>query len=180
MFYHQYFQFQRANTLVKIQTISEKIVSTLRGGCQCSITAAYVTVPQLSCDPKELGDVIFRARVSRTTDISIANLVSILQEWVTSGTASVVVEALSFDVDAACKVVIQSVDDPICSASVVTSEISTAATLRVSEGEPSTSIQNIVWPIVGAIAGGVVLILIVIIGIQIFNQCRRTRKYEFR
>lgn len=153
---------------------------TLRGGCQCSITAAYVTVPQLLCDPNELGDVIFRARISRTTDVSIANLVNLLQEWVTSGTASVVVEALSFDVDAACKVVIQSVDDPICSTSVVTSEISATVTLGVSEGDSSTSTQNIVWPIVGAIAGGVLLILVVIIAIQIFNQCRRTRKYEFR
>ena len=122
----------------------KKLHLPLHGGCQCSITAAYVTAPQLSCDPNETGDVIFRARLSRTTNVSITSFNDILQEWVTSGTASVVVEALSFDVDATCEVVIQSFDDPICPASVVTPEIPATITVRLSEGEPSSSIQNII------------------------------------
>ena len=150
----------------------------LRGACQCSISAAYVTAPQLTCDPKETRDVIIRARLSRTTDTDIANLITILRDWVSSGRATVVVGHLTYDVDATCQVVVQSFSDPICPASVVTSETPTATTQNVMATPDNISIPNIVGPIVGAIAVGVVLILVVVIAIQIFNHYRKTKTYE--
>ena len=168
---------QLRNTLGKIQTISEQVASKLSRDCQCSISADYVTDGQLSCDPQVTTDVIFRARLSSTSQVSDADLIVILKEWVTSGGAFVVLEYVQSAVEANCDVLLQSFNDPICPASVVTTDMST--TIGSDVAQTGSSLSGILWPIIGAIAGAVVLILVVIIAIQIFNQCRKSRKYSF-
>lgn len=169
---------QLSATLEKIQTISEQISSRLNRDCQCSFSAAYVTAAQLSCDPQENTDVIFRARLSSTSEVSSADFIILLQEWVTSGRAAIAVEHIQLDVDPMCDVLLQSFSDSICSSIIVTSEVPTTP---VVDTEKSSSTLSIVGPIVGAIVGGVILILVVIFAIQIFNHhCRRLGQYEFR
>ena len=172
-----FYELQLSDTLDKIQIISEQVASRLNQDCQCSLSAAYVTAAQLSCDPQEERDVIFRARISSTSEVSSTDFIIILQEWIRSGRALVAVEHVQLNVDAMCEVLLQSFSDPICSSSIVTSE--TPTTVPGVDIEKSSSTLSIVVPIVGAIAGGVVLILVVIIAIQIFNHCQRSRKYEF-
>ena len=176
MYYMFVYGLQSENTIKKVQTISETVASKLSEDCQCSISAAYISAAQFLCDPKESKDIIFRAQLSSTSAVSNLDLVIILQEWVASGRASVTMNYIQFNFDVACKVLLQSFSDPICPSSVVTSETPTTVKDVVPQG---SSAVNIVWPIVGAIVGGVVLILVVIIAIQIFNQCRKSRKYTF-
>ena len=168
---------QLRDTLDKVQFISGEVASELRRRCQCSVSAAYITAAQLSCDPQISDDVIFRAILSSTTAVSDTEFISILQEWVTSKTAKVAVGGVSLNIDAMCQVLLQSFSDPVCPSS--TSIESTTFGPKVDESSSST--LNIVAPIVGAIAGAVVLILIVIIAIQIFNRRHnKGRRYEFR
>ena len=135
---------------------------------------AYITAAQLSCDPQVSEDVIFRAILSSTAAVSNTDFISILQEWVTSKTAKVAVGGVSLSTDAMCQVLLQSFSDPICPSST-----STTSGPKVDENSSST--LNIIAPIVGAIGGAVVLILVVIIAIQIFNHCHnKGGRYEFR
>ncbi len=168
---------QISDTLDKVRFISGEVASELRRRCQCPVSAAYITAAQLSCDPQVSNDVIFRATLSSTTAVSNTDFISILQEWVTSKTAKVAVGAVSLNIDAMCQVLLQSFSDPICLSS--SSLESTTPGPKVDESSSSTI--NIVAPIVGAIAGAVVLILIVIIAIQICNRRHnKGRRYEFR
>ena len=171
-----YTKLQFANTFEKVQSISEQVAKKLDQDCQCSISPAYLTAAQLSCDPKEKSDIIFRARLSSTQIVSDADLINILRAWVTSGKGSATLDFIQYSFDSNCEVLIQTFSDPICPASVVPSETSTT---DIAKSKESSSTVNIIWPIVGAIVGGVVLILVVIIAIQIFNQCRKSRKYRF-
>ena len=167
---------QLGDTLDKVQFITEDVASELRQLCQCSLSSAYITAAQLSCDQQVPDDVIFRAILSSTMDVSNTDFISILQEWVMSETAAVAVGGLRLNIDATCKVPLQSFNDRICPSSA--SKESTTSGPKVDEN--SSSVLNIIAPIVGTIAGGVVLILVVIIAIQIFNRCHKAKKYEFR
>ena len=167
---------QLRNSLEKIQTISEQVASRLNQDCHCSISADYVTDVQLSCDEAVSTDVIFRARLSSTSEVSNMDLIIILREWVKSGAAFIVAENARLVVDANCEVLLLSFNDPVCPVSVVTTEISTTFRDDVA-GTSSESPSSLLWPIVGAIAGGVLLILVVLIAIQIFNHCGRSKRY---
>lgn len=138
---------------------------------------AYITAAQLSCDLQVSDDIIYRAILSSTTAVSNTDFISIFQEWVSSKTAKVTVGGVSLNIDAVCQVLLQSFSDPICQSSAP--KESTTSGPKVDESSSST--QNIIAPIVGAIAGAVVLILVVIVAIQIFNRHHnKGRRYEFR
>ena len=172
---------QLRNSLEKIQTISEQVASRLSQDCQCSISADYVTNAQLSCDPAVSTDIIFRARLSSTSEVSNIDLIIILREWVRSGAAFIVAENAHLVVDANCEVELLSFNDPVCPVSVVTTEISaTEVSTTFGDdvvGTSSESSSSLLWPIIGAIAGGILLILVVLIAIQIFNHCGRSKRY---
>lgn len=168
---------QLRNPREKIQTISEQVASKLSRDCQCSISSDYVTDAQLSCDPKVTTDVVFRARLSGTSEVGGADLIALLGEWVRSGMAFVVVDFAQSELDANCEVPLQSFSDPICPASVVTTDVST--TIGSDVAQTGSALSGIIGPIVGAIVGAVVLILVVIFAIQIYNRCRKSRKYSF-
>ena len=121
---------------------------------------------------------MFRARLSSTSEVGGADLIALLGEWVRSGMAFVVVEFAQSEVDANCEYLLQSFSDPLCPASVVTTDIST--TIGSDVAQTGSTLNGIIWPIIGAIVGAVVLILVVIIAIQIYNQCRKSRKYSFQ
>lgn len=105
------------------------------------IDAAYITSAQLSCDPQETKHVIFRARLSRTPDVSNTQFVAILQEWVTSGSASVTLEHIRLDLDASCNVIINSLNDQICPVPANTPELFNTPTVFAEEsGSDSTII----------------------------------------
>ena len=137
---------------------------------------------QFFCDSKATTDVIFRARLSSTSQVSDTDLILILREWVVSGTAFVVVENAQLHVDANCEMLLHSYTDPICPASGarVTTDTPTTAKDGVggTDAKSGTSTSSILWPIVGTVAGGVVIILVVLIAIQICNRCGKAKRYN--
>jgi len=104
---------QFEGTLQKIGAISHAIALQLRQQCQCSFTEAYIAGGELSCG-NEASDVIFRARLFATQDASNIMLISILEQWVTSATASIVIQGIRLELDPACTVEIQSFTETIC------------------------------------------------------------------
>ena len=171
---------QLTNTQEKTQTISEQIASQLSQACQCLITADYITDAQFFCDPKVTTDVIFRARLSSTLSVSDMDLILILREWAASGLAFVVVENAQLHVDANCDILLQSYTDSICpaSGSQVTSETSTSTKGGLAGTDTNSGTLNILWPIIGTVAGGVVLILVVLVAIQICNRLGKSKRYN--
>ena len=152
---------------MKINSTSEQIASKLSRYCQCAISAAYITAAQLSCDPQQRTHVIYRARLSSTSDVSIGDLTNFLQEWVTGGSAAVTLEYVQLNLDAACVVTIDSFDDPICpSAPTTLSQTPTIPSVVKAE----ISSTNIIIAVVVSVAVGVIVIVACIIAVMLYQN----------
>ena len=101
--------------------MTQQITSRINRDCQCMLNAAYITEFRFSCDPQEGGHVIYRAQLSSTPSVSSTDLIRLLQEWVTSGSASVTLDFIQLYMDPTCSVMINLLDDPICPAAATTS-----------------------------------------------------------
>ncbi len=165
---------QASDTLGKIQSISQQIVSKLNRDCQCVIDAAYITAAQLSCDPQGTTHVIYRARLSSIPRVSSTDLISLLEEWVTSGSASVTLEFIQLSLDPACGVMITSFSDPLCPA--VTLEQPNTPTVTVVES--STTTVYIIAGLAAVILAGVILIVVCACAVLIYRS--KFSKYSVR
>ena len=104
---------QFEDTVQKIGAISHAVALQLRQQCQCSFTEAYIAGGELSCG-NEASDVIFRARLYATQDATNIMLISILEQWVASAMASIVIQGIRLELDPTCIVEIQSFTETIC------------------------------------------------------------------
>lgn len=164
---------QLRDTLEKIQSTSQQIASKLKRDCQCVIESAYITAAQFSCD-QETTHVIYRARISSTPDVSNVDLLGLLQEWVTSGSASVTLDHIHLDVDASCTVIIDSLSDPLCPFSATTPELLNPATVAVEE-----SSDNLILYVTPAVVLFAMIVIVVFICAFMIYQ-RRFSSYNLR
>lgn len=169
---------QLNGTIDKIQSISQQIVSKLNQDCQCGITTAYITAAQLSCDPKEIAHAIYRAQLSSTQNINSTDLASALQQWISSGSASITVDHVQLNLEMSCNAVIDSFSDPVCSAPVPTTErapvISSAG--QVTNGSSS----GVTTALISVIIIAVILISVVILAFVIYQRVTSSGKYNLR
>ena len=167
---------QLIDTLEKIQSTSQQIALQLRRDCQCTIDTPYITAAQLSCDPLATGHVIYRARLSSTRDADDAALVQLLQDWVTSGTASITLEHIRLGVDASCGVVISSFQDPVCPLPVTTSD-STPTDISVE----NMSSMTLTVALIAAVLAVILIVAIVIIAVFcVWMKSQRKSAYDLR
>jgi hypothetical protein len=171
--------FQLSNTSAKIRSISEQVALKLNSDCQCRINSAYITATQFACDPQENAHVVYKARLSRTPDVSIEDLILLLQDWVTSGSASVTIDHIQLNVEASCSVMINSLDDPICPLPVTTSGLpSTPAVSAEESGGINLSVYIIAT--LSVVVFAVILIVVVICAFFILQNRKSSKKYNLR
>ena len=138
-----------------------EVVNALDQRCGCPIQSRYFTDTELSC-PREVTDVIFRARIFSVSPASSDDLVSYIQNWVeTSPTIAYQTDRLT--VDSSCEAAISSFSDDICELVVVTK---------------SSNVGTIVGIVVGVICGLLVLAVVVVLAIYIFRKWQRKRLYK--
>ena len=159
----------------KIQSTSEQIVSHLKHECQCVLDATYITAAQFSCDPQETSNIIYRARLSSTLDTSNTEFSSILENWVTSGAASVTVEHIQLDIRLSCAVIISTLNDPICPVSSST-EIPNTPTIDAMK---ETSTYNL-YIYIGAGLGFIVVMFIAVTCAFVIYHRRFASRYNVR
>ena len=141
------------------------------------INTAYITAAYLSCDDQDAGYVIYRARLSSTPTINSMDLVNLLQEWVSMGSASVILEQIALKLDATCAVMISSFDDPICPAATTMKE-EQVPTVVV---ETQTSQMVLLIAILAVVAGAMICIVVVVCAYCIIRtKFWRRRKYNIR
>ena len=164
---------QQIDTLGKIQSTSQQIASRLSRVCdQCMIDSTYITAAAFSCDPQETTHVIYRARLSSTRDVSSTDMITLLQEWVSSGNALVTLDHIQLNLDPTCSVMIVSLSDPICPVPVTTPDTGTA-TIGVGESDSN----NLLTPVIFAILVVLVALVVVFLAAIIFMRRRSLRWY---
>lgn len=140
------------------------------------IDATYITAAQLSCDPQGTTHVIYRARLSSIPRGSSTDLISLLQEWVTTGTASVTLEYIQLNLDPACSVAIDSFNDPFCPTSAITLEQPNTPTVAVVE---SSTLVYIIAAL-AALLAVVILIVVVCTCAYFIYRSKLSRKFNLR
>lgn len=89
----------------------------------CNITAANIKQDEFSCRGGLTNYIVYRARIVGTDVYSAPGLVSLMQSWVESGTASIVVGSSSrLHLDASCSTsldTLRSADCPMISPPVI-------------------------------------------------------------
>ena len=121
-----------------------------------------------------MSDVIFRAKLSSTPQVSDTSLISFLLNWIRSGTASLTIQHVDLDIDSACDVHIDSFSAPICSKPPPGTF--TTQTVSIASGEIG-AVSNIIGALIGTILVAIVIVIVVICALHIFKHRRQLIKY---
>ena len=152
--------------------ISYEVAAALKEDyCTCAVSENYITDALLLCSD-EPTDVIFRAKLYSTADASNDLLISYLTQWVQSGTGQIIVLHIPLDLDPACEVEIESIQDPLCAGTPAPTDSPDLPS------EESIDVTAVIIPIVASVAGVGILIIVVICALHIFGRIRRRNKQE--
>lgn len=166
-----HFLIQTIDILEKDNSAGLEIASKLMRDCQCTLNTAYFTEGYFSCDSKEKSHAIYRAKLSSTVSVTSSRLIELLQEWVSSGTASLTLDNIQLYLDPSCKVEIDSFSDPLCSFEVPTTETSDEKSLTEQKTQTtSNNITTYIIIILVVVAVAMVMIVVVICALFIFQR----------
>ena len=129
-----------------MKDITNAIISNLDSCRLCDITNNIIDSQSLSCNPEFPTHITYRARLEGTSSVDSGSLLSLIEEWVSSG-PNIIMAGVLMRVNSECSVAISSLHDKECSAN-----------------QPSTASESINS---AAIIGGVVLAGIFIITIAV-------------
>ena len=80
-----------------------RIVQSVAARCGCGFTESHITERTFHCFPSSPQSVTYHGQLYRTQDTSVMELVSDIQEWVSSG-VSIPVQFISLSVEEFCAV----------------------------------------------------------------------------
>lgn len=82
---------------------------------KCGISADIIEKPTFACFPESPSYVTYRATLKGTSLTKSGSLISLLEKWVSSGTATIIVTGVLLLVDNGCVVIISSLSERECS-----------------------------------------------------------------
>ncbi len=158
------FTFKTTGAEEKLEDIHDELRNQISSLCSCEFTPQHITTGELQCFTSS-NEVTYRTRLSGTTSVTSSEILGYLEEWVMSGTASILVQGFRLNLDSSCvPVAIDSLADPECETEGPQSDAS---------GSDNTS------AIVGGVIAGVVIITVALIIVTIYLLVRRTRRAKF-
>ena len=107
----------------------------------CGLTPANIKEDEFSCRGGLTKQIVYRGRIVGTEVYSATGLISLIQSWVASGRASLMIQSSRLHVDPTCLASLDSLrssDCPITSQPITTAG-SAPVTKTTQEGKPETS-----------------------------------------
>lgn len=80
----------------------------------CGLTVANIRKDEFSCHGGLTDRIVYRAMIIGTDISSAPSLVSLIQSWVASGSASITVFSSRLRFDADCSTILDTLNDPDC------------------------------------------------------------------
>ena len=155
---------------------------------QCRLTTANIKEDQFSCRGLT-NHIVYRAMLVGTGTNSAPDIVSLLQMWVASGSASISALSTRLHLDKDCNTVLDTLDDPVCPLQVVSEETTTTTQAAVSKttipkpdnkgpsSNPITGEHIRVGEVLGFVLGiaiivllGVLIVVIIIVAAKKFKS----------
>ena len=170
---------QVSSTNEKLGDISDAVLEQLTTSCtECGITRDIIDRQSFSCYPESPTYVTYRARMQGTSKTDSGSLISLIEKWVLSREASIIVTGVLMRVDSECSVAISSLSEGECSPTQppipdhTTTQTPTTVSptdtkppitdnTTASEG-PSTATDQTSTDNTAAIIGGVVAVVLII------------------
>ncbi len=153
---------QTVDADAKLEDIRNQLQDKADGLCSCGLTPQHITLEEFRCFSSS-DKVTYRARLRGTASATSTEILGYLEDWIASGTASVVVQRVRLDIDSSCSpVVINTFDAPECTG-----------------GETSSSDKADNSSVTAVIGGVFTLLLIIAITVIVIVVClvlRRRRR----
>ena len=128
----------------------------------CGITSDIIDSESFSCSSDSPMHVTYRARLKGTSEISSTALVSVIEDWVSSG-SSVIVTGVRMMLDSECPVAISSLDERECQSPA-----------NESSSNNTAIIGGIVAAVIAVLIISTTVVIVVIVVILILRNRRRS------
>ena len=126
--------FQNDDSIGKASEIANNVINELQQLCQCNLAANVINNGGFICFMQSPQYVTYRAKIQGTTNVAALELISYIEQWVTSG-AILNVRAQFLNLQPFCTVPITSADEGEC-------EIPSQSTSELPMISTSTSIST--------------------------------------
>ena len=159
--------FQSSERSLKLEHISDGVVKQLKAPRDIIDGEFFV------CYSDSPLFVTYRARVGGTSDVDSDSLISLIEEWVRGGGASVIVTGVLMTVDSHCSVAISSPSEPECSPVAPAPAPTAFAATSNRERDSTTNISAIiavVGVIVLAIIAAITIVVVIIACLKLRNR----------
>ena len=109
-------QLQKTSRDEKMLDITTTILDELNSSCpECGISNKTIDTEQIKCFFDSPSHMTYCARLEGTSQADSLSLISLIEDWVESGGASVAVTGVILRIDSQCSVVISSLSEGECS-----------------------------------------------------------------
>ena len=133
----------------------------------CSLSIANIMYDEFSCRGGLTNQIVYRGMIIGTDSYSPAALVSLIQSWVNTGYASIVVETSHLFLDKDCSTLLDTLRDPDCPLELpptTTSSVTppkTTAPPSTTKEKPSVVSNAVGSPLRAGDIGGILVALII-------------------
>ena len=162
----------------KLVDITNTVMEEMTRLCtECDITSDNIKNSSLACFLQSPKYVTYRARLEGTSETDSGRLISLIEEWVSSG-RNITVAGVLMTVDTECSVVISSLVEEECSQThTSTMYTNTPSTdMYVSVTKNTTAESTSYGVIIGAVVGGVLTVSFITVAITVVALVKNYRR----
>ena len=174
---------QATLTEQKLEDVKAVVLELLEASCT-GCTSENVDRQSFSCFEESPSFLTYRARLEGTSETDSDSLISLIEDWVRRGGASVIVTGILMTVDPHCSVAISSLNEPECSPAQPVTPSAPSPTphdSRISSAESYVCSANTPVIIGGVVVANVIIVttagtIIAIIALVLKSRPQSTKK----
>ena len=143
----------------------------------CGLTIANIRDDEFSCHGGLTNHIVYRAMITGTDTYGAPDLVSLIQSWVASGSASVTVFSTRLRFDKDCTTYLDTFNEPDCPLTIK-SQQTTMPKENVSPAPSASSHHVRAGEIGGFLIGAIIIVLLAVFILVIIVMALRKYKYK--
>ena len=160
-------QDHRKNVTDQLLKIRKAIIQELDNHVcpSCGLTISNIRNDEFSCHGGLKNRIVYRAMIIGTDTYSATDLVSLIQSWITSGSASITVFSSRLRFDKDCTAFLDTLNDPDCPFNAEPQQTATApkSTESVNMAPTASSHHVRAAEIGGLLIGAIIIILLAVL-----------------
>ena len=162
---------------IALINVTTAILDELTASCpECGINNNTIDRENFTCSSSY---VTYRARLEGTSQADSLYLISLIEDWVESGGARIIVTGVILTVDSQCPVAISSLSEGECSPTIPPPPPPLTAATIPQPTAPDNTMLHYLTIIFAVVIGLIIIIIIMIVVITItlrkFYRCRHSR-----